>query len=343
MSVFKRPGSPYYQTEFHYRGHRVCRSTRKRTEREARAEARKIKAEECARIDAERTKVGGLTLDQGFGKYWLEHGCKLAPTWTAEIERYIKHILRLADPDMLIENLSDAEVNDFVQAHLAEGGGKYALNRALAVWRGMHRRARKKWKQATQEIDWNDFFNGEEKRVRYLTIDEARRLLDCLPLRTALAVEWSLYTACRKFETFGLVWDDVHLDQGYADVTAKGGRRHRVWLSPQAMDVLTRVTRTGSRYVFDRESARYSFAKGLEKAAIENFRWHDLRHTAATWLRQAGTAIEVVQRVLGHQDVETTMRYAHVADEEVQEAVRRLPALGTGTSKIVSIKARKSL
>ena len=335
MSVFKRPGSPYYYAEFQIKGHRFCRSTRKRTEREAKVEERLLRKQEEAKIAAGRP-TSALTIDQGFGRYWLEHGSKLSPVWASEVERYIAGILARIDKDMRIEDLTDAEVNDYVQAHAAEGGGNYALNRSLSIWRSMHKMARKKWKQPTQEIDWTDFLNDESRRVRHISIDEAQQLVDNAPPRTGLAIEWSLYTATRKFETFGLVWDDVHLDKGFALVTAKGGRRHTVWLSEQAMDVLARCERRG-RYVFDRRNARRAFETAVKKAGLSDFRWHDLRHTAATWARQAGTPVEVVQRMLGHADIETTMRYAHVADAEVQEAMRRIPRLGANSAKIVRL------
>ncbi|HXF89540.1 MAG TPA: site-specific integrase [Xanthobacteraceae bacterium] len=339
MSIFKRPGSPYYYAEFQIQGNRFCRSTRRTTEREARAEERRLRDEARAGL-AERAGADALSLDQGFGRYWREHGHKLA--WAAEVERYIEQILAHVDKDMPIERLSDAEVNDFVQARLRAGGGRYAINRALAVWRAMHRRARKRWKQRTQEIDWADVLNPESKRLAYFTLEEARRLIDCLPARVALAVEWSLYTGCRKFETFGLVWENVHLDRGYATVTKKGGGTHTVWLSEQAMDVLARCERAG-RYVFDRRGVRRIFAAGLKKAGLEGHRWHDLRHTHATWLRQAKVPVEVVQRSLGHTQLSTTMRYAHVDDTEVQEALRRLPILGTNRPNVVSIKSRRLL
>lgn len=341
MSVFRRPGSPYYYTEFQLNGSRICRSTRKRTEREARAVEREIKAE-ARKKTKEASGNAALTLDQGFGKYWTEHAVKkLSSRWRDEVERYIDGILKVVNRDLLIEDLTDSEVNDYVQAYLDADGGGYALNRSLAVWRGMHKRASKKWKQRTQEIDWADFLQEETKRIRHITLDEARSLIDAMAPRTALAVEWSLYTATRKFETFGLVWEDVRLDEGHAVVTAKGGRRHKVWLSEQAMDVLARCPRRG-RYVFDARNARKNFEAAVEKSGLTDFRWHDLRHTAATWARQAGAPVEVVQRILGHADIETTMRYAHVVDSEVQKAMRDLPRLGTTNAKVVSFAKRSA-
>jgi integrase len=339
MSVFKRPGSPYYYTEFQIGGQRFLRSTRRTTEREARAEERKIKEAERAKLKEHAAGREQLTLDQGFGKYWQEHGQNLS--WASEVERYIRQILDRVDPGLLIENLSDSDVNDFVQVRVNESGGEYAINRALSIWRSMHRRARTKWKQKTQVIDWADFFNPESKRVRFLTIDEIRGLVEALPVHIGLAVEWSVYTGCREAETFNMTWDDVHLDRGYAVVLAKGGKSHTVWLSEQAMDVLVRCERKG-RYVFTKTNKRRYFDQALKKTGITDFCWHDLRHTHATWLRQAGAPLEIVQRSLGHADLSTTQRYAHVADSELQEALRALPSIGTSNAKVVSINSLKS-
>jgi integrase len=338
MSVFKRPGSPYFYTEFWIGDHRFLRSTRETEERKARAEERRIKEEERAKLAESGAGTDKLNLDQGFQRYWEEHGQKLA--WADEVDRYIHKILERVDPKMLVENVTDAEVNDFVQAWGAEGGGEYALNRSLSIWRSMHNRARKKWKQKTQVVDWTDFFNAESKRVRFITMDEVLALIAALPAHISLAVEWSVYTGCREAATFNLTWDDVHIDRGYASATEKGGKKHTVWLSEQALDVLDRASRRG-RYVFSKTNKRRAFDAALAKAGIDDFCWHDLRHTHATWLRQAGVPVEVVQRSLGHADIATTMRYAHVDDRELQEALRKLPSIGTSTPKIVSIKSKK--
>ncbi len=339
MYVFRRAGSPFWYTEFEIDRHRFLRSTRKTSEREAIVAARRIKAEEQAKL-AQQSRVLSLTISQGFGKYWTEHHRKLAPAWAAETERYIKVILARVDPQTLIEDVDDATVNDFVQDRVTEGGGDYAINRALAVWRAMHRRAKKRWKQRTHEVDWAEFMNPEAKRVRFLTLDEVRRLIEALPLHIALAVEWSVYTGCREAETFGLTWDSVHLDRGHAIVIAKGGDEHKVWLSPQALDVLSRVERTGP-YVFDGRNKRRHFEAALVETGINDFCWHDLRHCHATWLRQTGAALEIVQRSLGHGDLGTTQRYAHVDDDELREALQRLPSISPSQARVVGINALK--
>lgn len=340
MSVSRRKGSPYYYAEFQIAGRRFFRSTKATTEREARAEERRLKQVIREQQRQARSAVPGLTHERAFELYWQEHGQHLAATWASEVDRYCAQILERIDGDMLVSDLTDAEVNDFVQERVTEGGGTYAINRALAVWRGMHNRARTKWKQPTHAIDWSGFMNAEEQRVRWLTLEEAQRLIACLPQHVAIAVEWSLATGCREAETYGLRWDNVHMDRSYVMVAAKGGNRQIIRLTEQALDILARVPH-GNGPVFDKCNQRKLFEEGLAAAGIEDFCWHDLRHTHATWLRQSGVALEVVQRSLRHTKITTTARYAHVADTELDEALRRLPSISPSQRKVIGISEKK--
>lgn len=342
MSVYRRQGSPYYYADFRVRGVRVYESTGCTTEREAKAEERRLREKKLAELK-ERTPGVGLTLDQAFGKYWREHAeQKLSPTWRAEVDRYSAQILAIVDKDMLVEEVSDATIDAFVQERIKAGAGDYAINRALAVWRRVHNLCHKRWKQKTQTIDWGEFFNRERKRVRALTAAEAIALMaPPTPLRLAQAIRWSLLTGCRRAETYGLTWDRVDLIECRATVIAKGGREHTVWLSPEVVALLSGIERRG-RYVFDRTNWRREFTAAVARAKLQDFRWHDLRHTFATWLREAGAPVEVVQRAMGHKALSTTMRYAHVFDPEVREAMRRLPSFSPSPTNIVPFSQIKT-
>lgn len=342
MSVFLRQGSPFYYCEFQIQGRRFLRSTKRTTAREAQAEERRLKAEARSEIEKDAKRHSApLTLGQAFGNYWQTEAQKLALTWRNEVKRYGTHILTVIDRGILVSDVTDAEVDEFVQVHLAAGGGKYALNRALAVWRRVHNLSRKRWKQKTHEIDWAEFLNAEAKRVKSIDLQQASRLIEVSPENLAMAIEWSLLTGCRWSETYGLLWEGVDLAAGKATVIAKGGREHTVWLVPAALDLLGRIPKHG-RYVFDRTNWRKAWEAARTRAGLPDLRWHDLRHTHATWLRQAGVPLEVVQRSLGHKELATTTRYAHVDDREVKEALQRLPSLATVTPRVVSIKSAKS-
>jgi len=341
MSVYKRSGSPYYQTEFRLRdGTRIRRSTGEKTRRRALAVEERIRREEEDRL-AKMPPIGFYTLSQGFGQYWEEKSDSFAPSWAQAVARYANQIIEITGGDVLLADVSDAHVNHFVQSRKRQGTGVYAINRGLSVWRAMHNRAFKVWKQPVQQIDWSSFRGGEQKRVDALTIEQFAHLCQFLTERVALAAEWSVYTGCRWAETYNLTHEAVDLPQRRTLVVAKGGKRHVIWLSDQAIDVLRRAPVKG-RYVFDKTNWRREWERGLRKAGLEGFVWHSLRHTHATWLRQAGVPLEVVQRSLGHEDIQTTMRYAHVNDTEVQEALQKLPTVSTHSTKVVNINALRN-
>lgn len=337
MSVFKRPGSPFYYSEIDLRsvgGPRSVRSTKTTSRREAEAFDREHRKGLKAKL-GKPVKVA-LSLDQACGRYWLDHGSKLR--WSAQVEWHLKRITKHLSPVMALADLASSDIDDLVQKRKAEGAGDVAVNRTLAVLRSIHRRAQKRWGVEVRLIPWSEFMTREIiGRTRWLTPAEAERLLDCLPEHVKLAVEWSLYTGCRRSETYGLVWEKVDLERGEAIVIAKGGREKIVLLSAEARAVLGRAPRHGP-YVFDRTNVRKTFEAALKKAGVGEFTWHDLRHTHATWLRQGGAALEIVQRSLGHSKITTTQRYAHVDDQEVRDALRKLPTLGTNTTNVIKLK-----
>jgi site-specific recombinase XerD len=344
MSVFLRKNSPFYYAEFFIKGHRVLRSTQKRTEREARAKEREFRAEKAAELAAIAAAAPSdqLTLDQCFGRYLKRELPDLSLTWQAEVVRYGQVILSIVDPNMLMEDVTDAEVDQFVTAHKEAGGGKYALNRALSIWRRVHRLSKSKWKQKCQIIDWSEHRHVENKRIADLSHEQATTLIASAAPNVAEMIEWSILTGTRRQETFKLTRDNIDLQEGKATVMAKGGKKHTVWLNADAMALLARIPHRG-RYVFDTTGWSKRWKAATAKAGLDGFRWHDLRHVHATWLRRSGAPLEVVQRSLGHADLETTTRYAHVDDKELKAALHKLPSFGiSGEGKVVSIrKGRK--
>ena len=74
---------------------------------------------------------------------------------------------------------------------------------------------------------------------------------------------------------------------------------------------------------------KHGFAAALKRADIEDFRFHDLRHTFASQLAMANVDIRTVQELMGHKDIRMTMKYSHLSDAHLKEAVNRL---GNGTN-----------
>src|SRR5215469_11983368 len=87
----------------------------------------------------------------------------------------------------------------------------------------------------------------------------------------------------------------------------------------------------GASWVFSRDWREW-FGNVLAAAGISNFRWHDLRHTFASRLVMAGVPLRVVQVLMGHKRIETTLRYSHLGEAQLHEAVERLTAKLTDTT-----------
>lgn len=328
MSVYKREGSPYYYYDFVVKGRRVTRSARTASRREAERIARE--AQEQAKSDAKEIRKSVYSLSEAAGIYWQEKGHRARGKWQEDTARYLQQIIAAVDPATLMSELGDKHVNQFVQIRMAEfvpGKGHAAINRALAVFRALHNHAKDLHEQPARSIKWSRHFLGEPKeRVRWLTADELGRLLDRLPNMARVAVAWSVYTGMRLAATYAIMWDHINFAKAECTIVKKGGEEQTIFLSADAMLLLADLPRDGP-FVFDGTNRRKIFEAALREAGIDNFRWHDLRHTHATWLRQAGAALEIVQRSLGHKSIKTTQRYAHVADSEMRAALQGLPSL----------------
>jgi len=152
------------------------------------------------------------------------------------------------------------------------------------------------------------------------------------------AVLLSLNTGLRRGELFDLKWSEVNLEQNIltveAETTKTGSTRH-IPLNEEAARILAQwKNQSGikSQYVFSGKSGlpfqnlRKSWVAVLKSAQIDNFRWHDLRHTFASKLVMAGVDLNTVRELLGHSDYKMTLRYAHLAPEHKAAAVNKLMA-----------------
>lgn len=179
----------------------------------------------------------------------------------------------------------------------------------------------------------------QNKRVRFLEPAEFERLLAHLPQDIRPLVTLAAYTGLRRSELFALTRYDVDLPRKRLRVVAsKNGDARFVPLPAPAVELLGALPkRVHDPVVFRRAdggpigSFRVVWAVALRKAGIENFRFHDLRHTYASWLVQAGVPAFNVAALLGHRDLRMVTRYAHLDERHLAEAVSvldRRPASG---------------
>ncbi|RTP67327.1 site-specific integrase [Enterobacter hormaechei] len=187
------------------------------------------------------------------------------------------------------------------------------------------------------------------KRIRWLTRDEAERLIACMPESIKPVVIFALATGLRRSNIIDLEWQQVDMQRKVAWVNpenAKAGKAIGVALNDTACRVLRDQIGKSSRWVFvhTKPSTRpdktvtpavrkmrvddnSAWRIGLAKAGIEDFRFHDLRHTWASWLIQSGVPLSVLQEMGGWESIEMVRRYAHLAPNHLSEHARKIDAI----------------
>ena len=174
-------------------------------------------------------------------------------------------------------------------------------------------------------------------KIRYLTPEEEDRLFKAIImpeeeyLRDIISVD--LQTGMRKGELLPLTKSQIDFRQGYIDILkSKSGKERKIPISKKLDKLLrTLYAKSDSEYIFPNPATglpyvdiKKSFNSLLKRANIENFRFHDLRHTVATRMIEKGIPVPVVREILGHAKIETTMRYVHTVPEQKKLAVECL-------------------
>lgn len=174
-------------------------------------------------------------------------------------------------------------------------------------------------------------------RVRFLDENEKARLLDACrksdykPLY--LIVLFAVTTGMRRGELFGLRWQDADLERRVAVLhNTKNGDRRSVPILPEVADLLRehgKVRRLDSDLIFAHDAPEvHLFDKAwyaaLKAAKVKDFRFHDLRHTAASYLAMSGATTAEIAAVLGHRTLQMVKRYAHLSDQHTGAVVERM-------------------
>ncbi|HBP90858.1 MAG TPA: hypothetical protein DD706_24590, partial [Nitrospiraceae bacterium] len=187
-------------------------------------------------------------------------------------------------------------------------------------------------------------FFPEPKRTRYYSDFELTRLKTHMEKNHWDLVAFAIETGLRRADQFSLKWSQVTLETSTVVIPLpKGGKTLHIPLSEFAKDILRSLDSfLTSPYVFPSPDnplkARSPicfiakvFKPALKKAGISDGRWHDLRHTAASRRVMAGVDLYTVKEILGHRDISTTVRYAHLSPGFLQDAINRGSLVGTGT------------
>jgi integrase len=160
---------------------------------------------------------------------------------------------------------------------------------------------------------------------RFITAEEWARLRDELPLHLRTMADFAIATGLRWANVSGLEWRRVSIERKLVWIPAtqaKGGKAIPVPLSVAAIEALQRVKGRREGFVFTYrgkpiQSPKSGWLAAVRRADLPGFRWHDLRHTWASWHVQAGTPLAVLQKLGGWASMDMVLRYAFLAPDHL--------------------------
>lgn len=169
-------------------------------------------------------------------------------------------------------------------------------------------------------------------KIRYLTKEEQDRLFCVLKQNKYNHIKpiiiFALYTGMRIGEILSLKWEQIDLKDNYINILkSKSGKERKIPIAEKLKEEIEEIEKK-SEYVFVNSETqkpyttiKHSFLSLMNQAKIENFTFHSFRHTVATRLVESGVDLLIVQEIMGHSNIQTTMRYAHPVPERKKQAI----------------------
>lgn len=343
MSVYQPKGSPYWHFDFQFRGSRYYGSTGCTSKRAAEAFERRERHQ--AALPDQRRKP--ITVDEAAGLY-TEHAQTL-PSWPT-IEYMLDALVAGLGKGKLLSQIEQRDLQIYF-ARRRDGRSSASVNREIENARAVWRRAAATRYDIGEMPDWAALFlKVPRKPPRELEFAEEDSLFAHLRGDIRDAVEFLLKSGWRRGEVLGLRWSDVSFPRKQATTRIKGGDVVTRPLTTALVEILARQPVAGSyvftyvcqktkpelidkkgrkrparlkgeRYPLTATALRKPFDQAKADAKVEGFRIHDLRHTRGTRIVRATGSLAAAKEALKHRRIETTLRYAHVLDEDVRNAL----------------------
>ncbi|HHB1475236.1 TPA: integrase [Yersinia enterocolitica] len=307
--------------------------------------------EACLRWIEEKASKKSLDDDKSRMGFWLMHfeGMRLKDITEAKIYTAVSKMTnRRYAANWLAQSASREKKGKEVPAFIDKQVSIATKAKHLALMKALLRAAERDWKwiEKAPEIKVPQVRN---KRVRWLTPKEAQRLVDECPEPLKSTVIFALATGLRRSNIIDLEWQQIDMQRKVAWINpedSKSGKAIGVALNNTACKVLRAQLGKHHKWVFVHTEARTrqdgtltpavrkmrvdsnsSWRLALKRAGIENFRFHDLRHTWASWLVQAGVPLSILQEMGGWESIEMVRRYAHLAPNHLTKHAQQIDAI----------------
>ena len=271
-----------------------------------------------------------LTFGAFIEKHYLPHAKARKRSWQTEVGILRRHILPMFSAAKL-EAITRFALSRWLEGLHDKGLSPATCNRALFLVKYVFNCARRWGFIAESPARDVQALPEKEFRERYLSEEEARRLLNALDTekdrQAAHVVKLLLFTGARKSEILAARWENIDMKRRILTVPlSKSGKARHIPLSDAALQVLAEIphksewllpsNRTDSHIgtIYD------AWDRVRERAGLKDVRLHDLRHSFASFLVNSGCSLYEVQKILGHQNPKVTTRYAHLAQDSLLRA-----------------------
>lgn len=362
MSVYKSKKSPFYQFDFELGGRRFFGSTkctsRKEAEKFEAIEHEKAKS----LVKAMKRSRSSLLIDDVAARLFNEHGqYDAAPDATdTNLDRLVNYFGKTM-PLTDIDHTKAKQLVAWRRGHRVMRRGKLTkeekdalplisnatVNRStIAVLRRLFSFAKGEGAAFEHEPNWAELFLPEpEERVRELQDDEATAFDEAMRADYEPFFAFVRASGMRLKECVTLRWSEVNFGTKQIVRLGKGGRRVVFPITESVRDILfplqgqhtefvfTYVAKYGNKQLKRVRGQRYPLTYSGTKAAwqamrtragVQDFRFHDFRHDFGSKLLRDSGNLKLVQKALNHRDIKSTLRYAHVLDEDIAAAVERV-------------------
>lgn len=340
MGLFKR-GKVWWM-RFNHEGQQFRKSTETGDLRLAERIYRKVMGEIVERRWFEKLPGEDKTFSEMMDKYLKEHVVNLRSE--RSFRGYAKN-LKSHFGSFVVSRISPMMINEYRVKRLRQGLKPASVNRELATMKKAFNLALKEWQWVKENPVTRIALERENnKRDRWLIPGEEKRLLKASAAWLRNFIFFALNTGMRLGEILSLSWRGVDLDRKTVTVfEAKNDEKRTIPINGSTFKMLkklgkVRSTKTGLVFYsschtkLDERNVRRDFQEAVKKAKIEDFRFHDLRHTFATRLIQNGVDVYKVQRLLGHKTPSMTQRYAHHYPESLRDGVEILDRVRKSTN-----------
>lgn len=332
MSVYKQKNSPYWKYDFVWKGRRFHGTTGCKSRRDALA----FEARERHKVVLPTRESPPISVDEACGLY--QDKVEGQPSWPTTRYMLTALVSSLGAGNLLSE-VTQRHLLAFV-GERRSGRSNATVNREIDTCRAVWRWAEKARYDIGEMPDWGALLLPVGHRdPRELSRAEEPQLFEHIRNDLHDVTLFALLTGWRKSEVTGLRWSDVDVDAAVAQTRIKGGDTVKRPLTQAMITILVNQPKAGpfiftyicqksrgkrlkgERYPITATALRKPWAEALVAAGIQQFRFHDLRHTRGTRILRATGNLVAAKEALKHKNIRTTLRYAHAADDDIRKAL----------------------